>query len=165
MYCSNNGDPIKAVKKGLNQIKNEFTKYGISPCILRTAATGYGEGLIKAALGIDDGVVETIAHYRAARYFEPDVSFILDIGGQDMKAIYIRDHAVAEIQVNEACTSGCGSFIETFARSLGYSVEEFSEIACRKISPFDLGTRCTVFMNSRVKQALREGAVISDISA
>ncbi len=164
-YGSNNGDPIKAVKKGLNQIKNEFTKYGISPCILRTAATGYGEGLIKAALGIDDGVVETIAHYRAARYFEPDVSFILDIGGQDMKAIYIRDHAVAEIQVNEACSSGCGSFIETFARSLGYSVEEFSEIACRKNSPFDLGTRCTVFMNSRVKQALREGAGISDISA
>ncbi len=164
-YVSNNGDPIKAVEKGFNEVKKYFNGYGIVPRIFRTAATGYGEGLIKAAFGIDDGVVETMAHYRAARYFEPDVSFILDIGGQDMKAIYIRDHAVSEIQVNEACSSGCGSFIETFARSLGYSVKEFADIACRKNSPFDLGTRCTVFMNSRVKQALREGADISDISA
>ncbi len=164
-YGANNGDPIKAVKKGLDEIKKEFQGYGFSPDISRTCATGYGEGLIKAAFALDDGVVETMAHYRAARYFEPDVSFIFDIGGQDMKAIYIRDHAVSEIQVNEACSSGCGSFIETFARSLGYSVEDFAEIACRKNSPFDLGTRCTVFMNSRVKQALREGAAISDISA
>lgn len=164
-YGANNGDPIEAVKKGMVEIKKEFNRYGFSACIARTAATGYGEGLIQAAFGIDDGVVETMAHYRAARYFEPDVSFILDIGGQDMKAIYIRDHAVSEIQVNEACSSGCGSFIETFARSLGYSVQDFADIACRKNSPFDLGTRCTVFMNSRVKQALREGADISDISA
>ena len=164
-YGSNNGDPIKAVEKGFDEVKKHFNGYGVSPRIFRAAATGYGEGLIKAAFGIDDGVVETMAHYRAARYFEPDVSFILDIGGQDMKAIYIRDHAVSEIQVNEACSSGCGSFIETFARSLGYSVEEFADIACKKNSPFDLGTRCTVFMNSRVKQALREGADISDISA
>ncbi len=164
-YGPNNGDPIKSVKQGLNTLKNKFNEHKISPLILRAAATGYGEGLIKAAFGIDDGVVETMAHYRAARYFEPEVSFILDIGGQDMKAIYIRDHAVSEIQVNEACSSGCGSFIETFARSLGYNAEEFAEIACKKNSPFDLGTRCTVFMNSRVKQALREGAEISDISA
>ncbi|MDY6850336.1 MAG: acyl-CoA dehydratase activase-related protein [Thermodesulfobacteriota bacterium] len=106
-----------------------------------------------------------MAHYRAARRFEPDVSFILDIGGQDMKAIYIHDHAVAEIQINEACSSGCGSFIETFARSFGYSVQEFAETACDNNAPFDLGTRCTVFMNSKVKQALREGAGVGDISA
>jgi activator of 2-hydroxyglutaryl-CoA dehydratase len=100
---------------------------------------------------LGDGVVETMAHYRAARRFDNDVSFILDIGGQDMKAIYIRDHAVSDIQVNEACSSGCGSFLETFASSLGYSIADFAKIACEKNVPFDLGTRCTVFMNSKVK--------------
>ncbi|BBO66383.1 2-hydroxyglutaryl-CoA dehydratase [Desulfosarcina alkanivorans] len=164
-YGSNNGDPVQAVKKGLAEFREKFVSVGFHPRIVRTAATGYGESLIRAAFGLNDGVVETMAHYRAARRFEPDVSFILDIGGQDMKAIYIHDHAVAEIQVNEACSSGCGSFIETFARSLGYSVQEFAEIACDNNAPFDLGTRCTVFMNSKVKQALREGATVSDISA
>lgn len=164
-YIANNGDPIGAVKIGLTKIKEESDAADFRPCIVRSAATGYGESLIRAAFGLHDGVVETMAHYTAARYFEPDVSFILDIGGQDMKAIFIRAHAVADIQINEACSSGCGSFIETFARSLGYSVQKFAKIACDSNSPFDLGTRCTVFMNSRVKQALREGASISDISA
>ncbi|RLB76052.1 MAG: CoA activase, partial [Deltaproteobacteria bacterium] len=164
-YHANNGDPIQAVQVGLAEIKERFSAAGLLPRIVRSAATGYGESLIKAAFGLDDGAVETMAHYRAARHFEPEVSFIIDIGGQDMKAIYIQDHAVAEIQVNEACSSGCGSFIETFARSLGYGVEEFARIACDSKAPFDLGTRCTVFMNSKVKQALREGASVADISA
>ncbi len=164
-YHANNGDPVQAVKIGLAEIRTAFAAAGLQPRIVRTAATGYGENLIRAAFGLHDGVVETMAHYRAARFFEPEVSFILDIGGQDMKGIFIQDHAVAEIQVNEACSSGCGSFIETFACSLGYSVQDFAEIACQSHAPFDLGTRCTVFMNSKVKQALREGASIADISA
>ena len=164
-YGSNNGNPIEAVREGLFLFRNKFKEAGFQPRIIRTASTGYGEDLIRAAFGLDDGVVETMAHYRAARCFDNEVSFILDIGGQDMKAIYIRDHAVSDIQVNEACSSGCGSFIETFARSLGYDIADFAELACEKNAPFDLGTRCTVFMNSRVKQALREGASISEISA
>ncbi len=164
-YGSNNGDPIQAVREGLAAFRKKFAALGFRPRIAQTAATGYGEGLMRAAFGLDHGVVETMAHYRAARYFEPNVTFILDIGGQDMKAITIRNQAVAEIQVNEACSSGCGSFIETFARSLGYPVQKFAQMACSSKSPFDLGTRCTVFMNSKVKQALREGATISDISA
>ena len=164
-YGSNNGDPINAVKEGLSAFRQKFKEAGFRPRVIRTATTGYGEDLIKAAFGINDGVVETMAHYRAARCFDSEVSFILDIGGQDMKAVYIRDHSVSDIQVNEACSSGCGSFIETFARSLDYGIEDFAEIACDSDAPFDLGTRCTVFMNSRVKQALREGASIPDISA
>ncbi len=164
-YRPNNGNPIQAVKDALSEFAKKFKKAGFLPRIIRTAATGYGEDLIKAAFGLDDGVVETMAHYRAARRFDNDVSFILDIGGQDMKAIYIRDHAVSDIQVNEACSSGCGSFLETFASSLGYSIADFAEIACEKNAPFDLGTRCTVFMNSKVKQALREGATVADVSA
>ena len=164
-YGPNNGDPIGAVKEGLSLFREKFKGAGFRPRIIRTAATGYGEDLIRAAFGLNDGVVETMAHYRAARRFDKEVSFILDIGGQDMKAIYIRDHAVSDIQVNEACSSGCGSFIETFARSLGYDISEFARLACEKNAPFDLGTKCTVFMNSRVKQALREGASIPDISA
>ena len=164
-YGANNGDPIGAVKEGLSAFREKFQKASFWPRIIRTAATGYGEDLIRAAFGINDGVVETMAHYRAARCFDSEVSFILDIGGQDMKAVYISDHSVSDIQVNEACSSGCGSFIETFARSLDYGIEDFAEIACDSNSPFDLGTRCTVFMNSKVKQALREGAGIPDISA
>ncbi|MBW2650445.1 MAG: 2-hydroxyacyl-CoA dehydratase, partial [Deltaproteobacteria bacterium] len=164
-YASNDGDSIQAVREGLNKFQEEFQKAGITPRIVRTAATGYGEDLIRAAFDLDDGVVETMAHLRAARYFDKDVSFILDIGGQDMKAIYVNDGAVSDIQVNEACSSGCGSFIETFAHSLGHDVSQFAGLACQKNVPFDLGSRCTVFMNSRVKQALREGATVSDISA
>lgn len=164
-YVPNNGDPIHAVKKGLQSFQEEFRRAGFTPTIAKTAVTGYGEELVKAAFALDCGVVETMAHYRAARFFDKDVSFILDIGGQDMKAIYIDGGAVSDIQINEACSSGCGSFIETFAQSLGYNVSDFAGIACRKNKPYDLGTRCTVFMNSKVKQALRENATVSDISA
>ena len=164
-YSSNNGDPIQAVQEGLTVFSKKFMAAGLQPRIVRTCVTGYGEGLIKAAFGLHDSVIETMAHYRAAKEFEPDVSFIMDIGGQDMKAISIQNQAVANIQVNEACSSGCGSFIETFAHSLGHNASDFGAIACEKNSPFDLGTRCTVFMNSKVKQAFREGASVSDISA
>ncbi len=164
-YSPNLGDPIMAVKQGLAEIRARFDAMGICPHIARTAATGYGESLIRAAFGLDDGVVETMAHYRAAMSFEPNVSFILDIGGQDMKAVFIKDSAISEIQVNEACSSGCGSFIETFAHSLGFDAGQFAGLACTSKSPFDLGTRCTVFMNSKVKQALREGAQVEDIAA
>ena len=164
-YGANNGDPLLAVKKGMTEIRETFAEASFQPRIIRSAATGYGESLIRAAYGLHDGVVETMAHCRAAQQFEPDVTFVLDIGGQDMKAISIVDGVVVDIHINEACSSGCGSFIETFANSLGYPVQEFAAIACEQNAPFDLGTRCTVFMNSKVKQALREGASVSDISA
>ncbi|MDO9585125.1 MAG: acyl-CoA dehydratase activase, partial [Syntrophales bacterium] len=164
-YAANQGDSIGAVNKGMAEFHERCRKAGKLPHIARTAATGYGEELVMAAFGIDDGVVETMAHYRAAKYFTPEVSFILDIGGQDMKAIYVRDNMVADVQINEACSSGCGSFLETFARSMNYDVVEFARLACEKNRPFDLGTRCTVFMNSRVRQALKEGATVADISA
>ena len=133
--------------------------------IVRTCSTGYGEALMKAAFLLDEGEVETIAHYTAASFFDPDVDCILDIGGQDMKCIKIKNHAVDSVQLNEACSSGCGSFIETFAKSLNYSVEDFAKAALFAKHPIDLGTRCTVFMNSKVKQAQKEGADVSDISA
>jgi len=164
-YQLNGGDAIGAARRGLLFLRDACRAAGVVPFVARTAVTGYGEDLIRAAFAIDDGVVETVAHYRAARHFLPDVSFILDIGGQDMKAIYVRDGGIADIQINEACSSGCGSFIETLANSLKISVSDFAGVACRAEAPFDLGTRCTVFMNSRVKQALREGATVGDISA
>lgn len=164
-YASNGGDATGAVRRGIDALRQSCREAGVSPHILRTAVTGYGEDLVRAAFSLDDGVVETMAHYRAARFFAPEVSFILDIGGQDMKAIYVRDGGVSDIQINEACSSGCGSFIETFARSLNYTVADFARIACEADEPFDLGTRCTVFMNSRVRQALREGATVGEISA
>jgi len=164
-YDSNKGDAISAVRKGLSAFKEDCVRAGVLPEIVRSAVTGYGEDLIKAAFSFDDGVVETVAHYRAARHFLPEVSFILDIGGQDMKAIYVVDGGISDIQINEACSSGCGTFIETLADSLKVSVNDFARLACRAPAPFNLGTRCTVFMNSRVKQALREGATIADISA
>ena len=128
-------------------------------------ATGYGEDLIRTAFGLDEGIVETVAHFRGAKAFDPDVSFILDIGGQDMKAIFVRDGHIYNIELNEACSSGCGTFIQTFARSMGYSVADFAQMACTSSAPCDLGTRCTVFMNSRIKQALKEAAEVGDISA
>jgi predicted CoA-substrate-specific enzyme activase len=164
-YAPNGGDPIGAVRMGIDALRETCRTAGVLPRIVRTAVTGYGEDLIRAAFALDDGIVETVAHYRAARFFSPEVSFILDIGGQDMKAITVRDGVVSDIQINEACSSGCGSFIETFARSLNYAVADFATIACEADAPFDLGTRCTVFMNSRVKQALREGASVGEISA
>jgi activator of 2-hydroxyglutaryl-CoA dehydratase len=130
-----------------------------------SCSTGYGENLLKAALGLDFGIVETIAHFRAARSLDPKVSFLLDIGGQDMKAVFIDKGAITHMEINEACSSGCGSFIETFASSLGYSVADFAKMACTSLHPANLGTRCTVFMNSKVKQALREGYCVADIAA
>jgi len=162
-YASNNSNPIDAVRQGLEKLAQLAGEQ--PPTIARTIVTGYGEDLIRTAFHCDRGMVETLAHYRAARAFDPQVSFILDIGGQDMKAIFIQNGRIQNIEINEACSSGCGSFIETFARSMGYSVVDFANKACDSTAPCDLGTRCTVFMNSRVKQALREGAPVSDISA
>ncbi|MDC7220086.1 MAG: acyl-CoA dehydratase activase [Spirochaetales bacterium] len=165
-YRNNRGNPIQAVRSGLEEIYARAKEEGLKLNIARTAVTGYGEDLIQFAFGMDEGHVETIAHFRGARYFEPEVSFILDIGGQDMKALFIRDGIIHNMELNEACSSGCGSFIETFANSLDMSVQEFSRAACTDApGPCDLGTRCTVFMNSRVKQSLREGATQGEISA
>jgi len=164
-YANNRGNAIQAVQAGLKEIRELLGRNGKSARIMKSVVTGYGEDLIRAAYGFDDGMVETLAHYRAATAFDKDVSFILDIGGQDMKAIFVKDGFIQNIEINEACSSGCGSFIESFARSMGYSVADFAQMACAAEAPCNLGTRCTVFMNSRVKQALREGAEIHDISA
>ena len=164
-YHNNDGNPIATVQKGLKLFQNECKKNGTELIITGSCSTGYGEDLIKASFRLDHGIIETIAHYMAARHLTDKVSFILDIGGQDMKAIFINDGVINRIEINEACSSGCGSFIETFSKSLGYNIEEFSHKACEATSPYDLGTRCTVFMNSKVKQALREGATINDIAA
>jgi len=164
-YALNLGNPIKTVKQGLEKLKVEAKEKNCNLEIVGTCSTGYGEELIKAAFNLDEGVIETMAHYRAAASLMPDVSFILDIGGQDMKAIFVENGAVVRMELNEACSSGCGTFIQTFANNLGYQVEDFAQIACTAEEPCDLGTRCTVFMNSKVKQVLREGATIADISA
>jgi predicted CoA-substrate-specific enzyme activase len=161
-YSNNNGSPLKTTIRAIKEI------YELLPekaRIVRSCSTGYGEALIKAALVLDEGEVETVAHYHAAAFFEPAVDCILDIGGQDMKCIKIKNHTVDNVLLNEACSSGCGSFIETFAKSLNYEVEDFSKVALYAKNPIDLGTRCTVFMNSKVKQAQKEGATVADISA
>ncbi len=161
-YHNNEGDPlgttIRAIKEIYSQLPEDVE-------IVHSCSTGYGEALVKAALLLDEGEVETVSHYYAASYFEPDVDCILDIGGQDMKCIKIKNQTVDSVQLNEACSSGCGSFIETFAKSLNYSVEDFAHEALYARNPIDLGTRCTVFMNSKVKQAQKEGAAVADISA
>lgn len=161
-YGSNEGNPLKRV---VEIIKDLFGKLPEGIEIVNSAVTGYGEALIKEALHIDIGEIETIAHYKAADYFLPGVDFILDIGGQDMKCIKIKNGAIDSIILNEACSSGCGSFIESFAKSLDMKIEEFAKEALKSKAPVDLGSRCTVFMNSRVKQSQKEGAEISDISA
>ncbi|OOM79845.1 2-hydroxyacyl-CoA dehydratase [Clostridium sp. BL-8] len=161
-YGSNEGSPLKKV---VHIIKDLYEKLPEGIEIVNSTVTGYGEALIKAALHIDIGEIETIAHYKAADYFLPGVDFILDIGGQDMKCIKIKNGAIDSIILNEACSSGCGSFIESFAKSLDMKVEDFAKEAIRSKAPVDLGSRCTVFMNSRVKQSQKEGAEISDISA
>ena len=161
-YSSNDGSPLKTAIRSIREI------YSILPedvTIVRSCSTGYGEALMKAAFLLDDGEVETVAHYYAAAFFNPDVDCILDIGGQDMKCIKIKNQTVDSVQLNEACSSGCGSFIETFAKSLNYTVEDFAHAALFAEHPIDLGTRCTVFMNSKVKQAQKEGASVPDISA
>ena len=164
-YSHNGGNAVKAVETGLEALKKECGDRGAVLSIAGSCSTGYGEDLVKAAFQLGNGIIETIAHYIAARYLDRNVSFILDIGGQDMKAIFVHNGVIDRIEINEACSSGCGSFIETFAMSLGYSAEDFAKAACRSQSPCDLGTRCTVFMNSKVKQVLREGATLEDISA
>ncbi len=164
-YSPNGGNPVNAVMEGFGRLAAECAERGAELDIAGSCSTGYGEDLIRAAFGLDAGIVETMAHYRAAGSMDSEVSFILDIGGQDMKAIFVKDGVIDRIEINEACSSGCGSFIETFARSLGYSAAEFAAAACRSRIPCDLGTRCTVFMNSKVKQVLREGARLEDIAA
>lgn len=164
-YAGNEGDPINAVRKGLLLFEEQCKQAGVRVEIKGSCSTGYGEDLIKAAFGLDVGVIETIAHYLSAKQLDSNVSFILDIGGQDMKAMFIENGALCRMEINEACSSGCGSFIETFAKSLKYPVQKFAEMACTGKFPCDLGTRCTVFMNSKVKQFLREGATVADISA
>ena len=161
-YSSNDGSPLKTAIRSLKEIYKLLPE-GVK--IARSCSTGYGEALMKAAFLLDDGEVETVAHYNAAAFFDPEVDCILDIGGQDMKCIKIKNHTVDSVQLNEACSSGCGSFIETFAKSLNYGVEDFAKTALFAEHPIDLGTRCTVFMNSKVKQAQKEGASVSDISA
>ena len=161
-YSNNNGSPLKTAIGAIQDIYRRLPK---GARIVRSCSTGYGEALMKAAFLLDDGEVETVAHYYAAAFFNPNVDCILDIGGQDMKCIKIKNQTVDSVQLNEACSSGCGSFIETFARSLNYSVQDFAKAALFAEHPIDLGTRCTVFMNSKVKQAQKEGASVSDISA
>ncbi len=161
-YDSNKGNPVEIVKAQLEKI---YSLMGDKIKICGSAVTGYGEELIKHAFGVDLGIVETIAHYTAAKYFMPDVDFILDIGGQDIKCFKIKNGAIDSIMLNEACSSGCGSFIETFARSMGYSIDEFAKRGLFSASPVNLGSRCTVFMNSSVKQSQRDGATVEDISA
>ena len=161
-YDNNNGSPLATAIRAIREIKEQLPE---TARIAYSCSTGYGEALLKAALMLDEGEVETISHYYAAAFFEPDVDCILDIGGQDMKCIKIKDGTVDSVQLNEACSSGCGSFIETFARSLNFSVEDFAKEALFAKNPTDLGTRCTVFMNSNVKQAQKEGATVADISA
>ena len=163
-YCFNGGDSYHAFKLAIERLQGEAAQpEGVN--IVASAVTGYGEGLLKTAFDLDYGIVETVAHFTAARAIDPDVSFVLDIGGQDMKAIYADHGSISRIEINEACSSGCGSFIMTFASQLGYSVTDFARMACFAPNPYDLGTRCTVFMNSKVKQAMNEGATIDDIAA
>lgn len=161
-YSSNQGNPLATTVKALQEMYEQLPQ----GAVLRGATvTGYGEGLIKAALKVDIGEIETIAHYKGADFFNPGVDFILDIGGQDMKCMQVKDGVIENVLLNEACSSGCGSFLETFAKSLGMTIEEFAAEALRAKRPVDLGSRCTVFMNSRVKQAQKEGASVGDISA
>lgn len=164
-YANNNGNAIQAVLTGMEKLKQMLASVEWPPQIVRTAVTGYGEDLIRTAFGLDAGIIETLAHYRAAKAFDPQVTFILDIGGQDMKAIFVREGLIYNIEINEACSSGCGTFIETYARSMGYNVADFAQKACLSSAPCNLGSRCTVFMNSSIKQSLKEGAAIGDISA
>ena len=161
-YTNNQGNPIEAAKNGLRLLKEQMPA---GAKIVRSCSTGYGENLLKSAFSLEEGEVETIAHCEAASFFEPKVDCVLDIGGQDMKCIRLADGVVDNIMLNEACSSGCGSFIENFAVSLGYTAPEFAGEALFAKNPVDLGTRCTVFMNSNVKQAQKEGASVADISA
>ncbi|WP_294707769.1 2-hydroxyacyl-CoA dehydratase [uncultured Fusobacterium sp.] len=161
-YSHNKGNPLENI---ITTLKELYSKLSKDITIKSSCVTGYGEALIKAALKVDIGVVETMAHYKGAQFFQPNVDFILDIGGQDMKCLKIEDGVITSILLNEACSSGCGSFLETFANSLGMNIIEFSKKGLEAKAPADLGTRCTVFMNSKVKQAQKDGVEVGDISA
>ena len=161
-YGSNEGSPVNTAIRILQDI---YSQLPAEVNIAKTAVTGYGEQLIKTALRLDEGEIETIAHFKAAQYFYPDVDFILDIGGQDMKCMRIHNGVIDTIILNEACSAGCGSFLETYAHTLGMSIKEFAKAALLAEHPVELGSRCTVFMNSKVKQAQKEGATIADLSA
>ena len=161
-YAHNQGNPVELAVKVLKNLYNMLPE---DVYIARAVSTGYGEALFQAALGVDSGEVETITHFRAANFFVPGVEFLLDIGGQDMKCLRMKDGAIVSIQLNEACSSGCGSFLDNFANTMGMDVKEFGKIALMAEKPVDLGSRCTVFMNSRVKQAQKEGASVADIAA
>ena len=161
-YAPNRGRPIETALEALHELREQLPE---GACLRRSCATGYGEKLLQAALSLDEGEVETVAHSRAAAFFEPELDCVLDIGGQDMKCIRLKNGAIDSILLNEACSSGCGSFLESFAASLGVAVEDFAEQALFAPTPVELGARCTVFMNSSVKQAQQEGASLADISA
>ena len=161
-YSHNMGNPVELAVKMLKELYKKLPK---DVYIARAVSTGYGEALFQAAFGVDSGEVETIAHFRAADFFVPGVEFLLDIGGQDMKCLRMKDGAITSIQLNEACSAGCGSFLDNFANTMGMDVKEFGKIALMAEKPVDLGSRCTVFMNSRVKQAQKEGASVADIAA
>ncbi|MCL2435618.1 MAG: acyl-CoA dehydratase activase [Lentimicrobiaceae bacterium] len=164
-YAPNQGNSILNIKTGLSLFLEEAQKTGRNFVIKSSCSTGYGEDLMKAAFHLDESIVETKAHYLGAKHNNPELTFVLDIGGQDMKALFIKNNTIERVEINEACSSGCGSFIEAFAKTLNYSVQLFAEKACFAKNPCDLGTRCTVFMNSKVKQFLREGARSEDIAA
>ena len=161
-YQSNNGQPLDIVADRLREI---YSLIGGRIVIRGACVTGYGEDMMRAALKVDFGVVETMAHFKAALHFNPDVDFIIDIGGQDIKCFKVKNRAIDSIMLNEACSSGCGSFIQTFAKAMGMEIEEFSRLGLFAKHPVELGSRCTVFMNSSVKQAQKEGASVEDISA
>ncbi|WFA08761.1 acyl-CoA dehydratase activase-related protein [Tissierella sp. Yu-01] len=160
-YLPNSGNPVPIIKNFLLEFFEKYPDIKIKS----SAVTGYGEEIIKNAFKVDFGIVETIAHYTAAKKFKPDVDFIIDIGGQDIKCFKIRNGVIDNIFLNEACSSGCGSFLQTFAGALDYSIEDFAKLGLKSTRPVDLGSRCTVFMNSQVKQAQKDGASIEDISA
>ncbi len=164
-YCQNSGNPLGRAKEGVDEFLELAKSRGASVEFASSAATGYGEDLLKAAFGMDFGIVETMAHLEAAKFVSGDVSFVLDIGGQDIKSIFVENGAVAGVELNESCSSGCGSFLQGFASMMNMTMEEFSNAACMARAPADLGTRCTVFMNSKVKEALRRQASPADIAA
>ena len=161
-YSSNQGNPVELVRRQLTEVRRLC---GDRVAIRGVVTTGYGEELIQNAFHADAGIVETVAHFRAARFFDPQVDFILDIGGQDIKCFKIHNGTIDNLFLNEACSSGCGSFLQTFAEVMGYSMEDFAKLGLLAKKPVDLGTRCTVFMNSSVKQAQKDGASVENISA
>ncbi|MBQ3636562.1 MAG: 2-hydroxyacyl-CoA dehydratase [Bacteroidales bacterium] len=164
-YSNNDGNPLRKVEEALRTFLQEAERRGTKITVAGSAVTGYGEDLVKAALNMDYGIVETMAHFRAAHYVNPNVSFVLDIGGQDIKSIFIRNGAVSGIELNESCSAGCGSFLQSFASMMNRGLTEFADEACHARRPVDLGTRCTVFMNSKVKEALRQDTPQRDIAA